>query len=273
MIQGIQIEEFRKFLAQQEGYLQARQSTLSNGPLTLMQDAATAIGNGTTASVTALATQVFEVSGTFTGTVTFEGLINTSWVSLNVKDISSNELSTTATLPGLYRANVAGLSKTRARITAYTSGSITVYGLVSGETANDIIPQGNLSYSLDTVGIKDIPKTTLDITALTNTVQLAIAVFSGPINLFGIHIPASENTGGCFVKLFDAVAAGNVTLGTTVPKYVIYVPDTGGYTTHVKSAVLETFNSGICISCVTTLIDSGTTAPGTALKKVKLYYV
>lgn len=94
-----------------------------------LQSAASAIGNGTVFDVSGYATCVFNVTGTFVGTITFEATSDdTNWVSLNVTQIGAGVIGTTATAPGLYRASVAGVKTVRARISAYTSGSITIAG-------------------------------------------------------------------------------------------------------------------------------------------------
>ena len=72
-----------------------------------------------------------QVSGTFVGTVTFEATIDgDNWVSVEGASVGdSTSLSTTATAPGIWRISVLGLSTIRARISAYTSGAITVLAL------------------------------------------------------------------------------------------------------------------------------------------------
>lgn len=98
----------------------------------VMQSAAAATGNGTVMDVAGLAMAAFQVSGTFAGTVTFEGTVDGSnWVSLQVCNAADGSVSTTATAPGVFIAPVAGLQMVRARISAYTSGTITVHGLAT----------------------------------------------------------------------------------------------------------------------------------------------
>lgn len=93
----------------------------------VLQGGATATGNGTTMSVENLSTVVFNVRGTFSGTVTFEGsLDDTNWDSLLTTTMGSGVIGTTATSTGLYRASVTGLKSIRARVSSYTSGTIYV---------------------------------------------------------------------------------------------------------------------------------------------------
>lgn len=88
----------------------------------------TGLNNGQFFSVSGLATASFTITGTFVGTVTFEisndaGL---NWFSINVMAINSTTPSTTSTAPGIYVATVKCLDLVRARISAYTSGTVIV---------------------------------------------------------------------------------------------------------------------------------------------------
>jgi len=92
-----------------------------------MQSAAAATGNGTAITVKDMATLGLQVTGTFVATVTFEATLDdTNWVSLQVANVATGAVSTTTTVPGVFTCQVAGLAKVRARISAYTSGAITV---------------------------------------------------------------------------------------------------------------------------------------------------
>ena len=101
-----------------------------------MQSAAVATGNGTALSVTSSADGGFvlatiQIEGITTATITFEGTIDgTNWVAIQFTNLNSGSDATTATADGLYRATVAGLSQVRARISAWTSGTINVYGIL-----------------------------------------------------------------------------------------------------------------------------------------------
>ena len=100
----------------------------TEGRVTL-QAAAGATGNGTVLSVIGYGAAVLQVSGTFVGTVTFEASVNESdFVAIRVVNMGTGGLSTTATAPGLYYVAAAGLRLVRARVSAWTSGTITVEG-------------------------------------------------------------------------------------------------------------------------------------------------
>lgn len=103
----------------------------------VLQEAATALGDGTAVEVAAisrgmpvvLALQVEGISG---DTITFEGTIDGStWYPILFEDLTTGTEATTATADGLYRGIVIGLAQVRARISAYGAGNITVVGYLS----------------------------------------------------------------------------------------------------------------------------------------------
>jgi len=102
----------------------------------LLQDGATATGNGTTLQVanitdgarTVVGLQVTGISG---DTITWEANIDgTNWVAVAVKNLNTGTEATTATADGLYRFICMGVKNFRARISTYGSGTIYVTALV-----------------------------------------------------------------------------------------------------------------------------------------------
>ena len=100
----------------------------------LFQDRAETTGDGEELIVTdqaegAYETLTIQITGTFVGTVTFEGSIDgTNYVSLLATDITAGTTATEATAAGIFRVDVTGLYKVRMRVSAWTSGAITVFG-------------------------------------------------------------------------------------------------------------------------------------------------
>jgi len=73
-----------------------------------------------------------QIVGMGTATITWEGTIDEiTWAAVPGFSLATQEAATTATANGLYRIPVTGLVQVRARISAYTSGAIYVYGLMS----------------------------------------------------------------------------------------------------------------------------------------------
>lgn len=94
-------------------------------PVTL-QSAAAATGNGVVLACNNYETIAVQVNGTFVGTVSFEGSID----GVNFYAVpfinSAGTNATTATATGIFLSAADGYSSFRARVSAYTSGSITV---------------------------------------------------------------------------------------------------------------------------------------------------
>ncbi len=69
----------------------------------------------------------FRLSGTFTGTVTFEGSVDgATWSTLTVTTFDGSTTATTATSAGQWTASCAALTAVRTRMSSYTSGTCDV---------------------------------------------------------------------------------------------------------------------------------------------------
>jgi hypothetical protein len=101
-----------------------------------MQDAAVATGNGTVIDTTAisdgaLTVLAMQITGITTATITFEATIDgTNWVAVQATNLNDGSEASTATADGIYRLTCLGLRQVRARISAWTSGTIYVTGVV-----------------------------------------------------------------------------------------------------------------------------------------------
>ena len=97
-----------------------------------MQNAAAATGNGTALIVADRASVTLQITGTFVGTITIEGTVDdTNWVALACMNLNTRAVATTATAPAILNTLAAGLSQIRARVSAFTSGTITVTGIAT----------------------------------------------------------------------------------------------------------------------------------------------
>jgi hypothetical protein len=73
-----------------------------------------------------------QVVGITTATITWEGTVDgTNWVSILATNQTSAAAAATATANGIYAMTVRGLRQVRARISAYTAGTITVTGTLT----------------------------------------------------------------------------------------------------------------------------------------------
>lgn len=89
-----------------------------------------------------------QISGTWAGTVTFEGTLdNATWFPINAVSASTSQPQTTTTVNGLYRLTPGGLASIRSNMSAFTSGTATIGMRASagagGTFANQILPTKN----------------------------------------------------------------------------------------------------------------------------------
>lgn len=99
---------------------------------TLMQDSATAIGNGVELICAGHNVATIQVTGISGDTITWEATIGGgTWAGLMVTPLSTGTAALTATANGLYRVTIAGLRTLRARISNHSSGTIIVVGRVT----------------------------------------------------------------------------------------------------------------------------------------------
>lgn len=98
----------------------------------VLQFAGTANDNGAVLPVKGYVVIAFAITGTFSGTVNFEGTLDeqtfttTPWHSLGCINVATGTLVTSATTTGAWRCNIAGESLIRARVSSYVSGAVTV---------------------------------------------------------------------------------------------------------------------------------------------------
>ena len=109
------------------------------GVAVVMQNAAVANGNGTFIDVKGYPTTIFQIvsSPAMSGgtTVNFEATADgTTWVSLLTHPLGGTTIAATTTADGTFRSSTAGLLAVRARISAYSAGTVTINGYVGDKT-------------------------------------------------------------------------------------------------------------------------------------------
>lgn len=101
----------------------------------VLHSEATAPADGPAIRLLGQSTATLTVTGTFVGTVAFEVTTDpdalTGWSAIACTPWAGGADVSTVTSAGVWRCDVAGLGTVRARISSYTSGSITVFALVS----------------------------------------------------------------------------------------------------------------------------------------------
>ena len=192
---------------------------------TTMQSAAVAVGNGTSLDVNGFATTIIELSGTFVATIAFEASIDdVTWNAISAVQTGTTSLSSTATTIGLFRLSTAGIKSIRARISAYTSGSVTAKGRsIVGATAPKIVNLASGATVALAAGSAIAGKVGIDQTTVgtTNAVSLAqigattIATGNGVVGTGVQRVSIASDT--TMPPPADATASGNITTQNLVP--------------------------------------------------------
>lgn len=107
----------------------------------------TAQEQAVTLTLTGHANTTFQLTGTWSATVTFEASNdNATWVSIYALKAGVDTIATTATSNGIYRNSTSGFNYVRCRCSAYTSGTIVVTARggmgTSGVFVNFPLPAG-----------------------------------------------------------------------------------------------------------------------------------
>lgn len=97
----------------------------------ILQSDAGATGNGNPLSVADYGAAALVISGSFVGTITFEASMDggTTWFAVPALNRSTGASGTTATGNGIFFLSLPGIGLCRARVSLYSSGSITVGGV------------------------------------------------------------------------------------------------------------------------------------------------
>lgn len=134
------------------------------------------------------------ISGTWAGTITFEGTLDgTTWDSINAVSASTSNPQITTTVNGLYRLTPASFSAFRVNMTAFTSGSATITMRatkgVGGIFTNQILP------------------IRIDQTAdgITNKIALGQVVFQYSANETGNSTIVQLASGATFTGVIEAI--------------------------------------------------------------------
>lgn len=103
-----------------------------------IHEGATALANGTTVETMSPSDGAYnnltiQITGITTATVTFEGTIDgTNWVAVRATNTYDGVSSVQVSADGIYRiAFLTGVPKIRARISAYTAGTIYAVGVLT----------------------------------------------------------------------------------------------------------------------------------------------
>lgn len=182
----------------------AAPQTKGASQVVVLQSAAVATGNGTVIDLSGMGAMSLIISGTFVGTITFEAQDPAGgFATIMLQQLASTTLSSTATTTGVWRGPIGGLSGFRARISAFTSGSITVTAFAENTTYDTGVQNVN-EYSAYS---KDIDSMAVYSKEYTVTKVTADAVISAvPAVLCGYYV---ESSTAALVSFYDNASAAS----------------------------------------------------------------
>jgi len=263
----------------------------------ILQDSASAIGNGVDFTVDGYGTVKLQVTGTFVGEITVKGSVDgANFVPIKVTKDDNNILSL-ITSPGIYKVNCNCLLKIRAEITSYTSGNITVLGKAMALNSDNNV-----------VEINNIPSVKIDQTTpgVTNGIvnknssgtEIFTSLNPGSINssdggIVGIGLKADspiidptlsgsliafskgiikqlqgDGTGALPIEITNPIPSGTANIGKIVP---INADGTEKFT-DVNPGSMKIISSGTLTGATINVTTAGTRVqlPGISCKKVTI---
>jgi hypothetical protein len=170
------------------------------------------LANGAISSVT------LAVSGTFTGTLTFEGTSdNSTWFTLSGTKLSDGSSATTTTATGQFSFNNSGLLGVRARATAAMTGTAVVTAARGYAVARWLTPFLSAAYVTGNIQLTSSGQVGWTASATDPTAALDTILCRGAANVIGI--------GGC-TSSFPAIKriGSTSTLGVVVGDTSSYAP-------------------------------------------------
>ena len=112
----------------------------------------TALNQAVTMNVNGQSTFSVQLTGPFTGTVTFEATLDgTNWIAVTAAAVGTGTLASTASAVGLYRGNIASSAQFRVRCSAFTSGTIVVSAR-TGSSLNNVFMASALPTGANAIG-------------------------------------------------------------------------------------------------------------------------
>jgi hypothetical protein len=193
----------------------------------------------------------FNITGTWVGTLTFQGSIDgTNWSAINAVSASASQPQTTTTVNGLYRLTPSSLLQIRVIMSAYTSGTATVNGRASHATggvfANQILP----------VTIRNNTRTVYSI-ATTQPIVTHTTPNKDFIKIFG------SASGAIYIKRIIVSGTTASAFGATLNVIKYSSLPTGGTATVLSAVSLDSSKASVATTASAYTVT--TTSDGTAL--------
>ena len=208
----------------------------------------------------------FQLTGTWVGTVIFEGSNNnTTFYPIATTDPSGNATGQTTASDNRIVKVPALTRYIRARVSAYTSGAIsaTIYGYIDENSSGLISTLGTMTLSAETtkkignVGIESGGGTTLYSKVISTTGLNATSVKASSAKMTILHLVNSVATLRYF-KLYNKASAP--TVGTDTPLITVALSPNAASTFTLPALVGIDFSIGLSYGITLGVADNNTTA-------------
>lgn len=261
----------------------AAQSISSTGSITTNGQTVQLITGGITLPDGGWATVAIQITGTWTGTVTFEGSVDAStFQTLNATPTNSSTSVTTATANGLWTVASAGMQVVRVRATAVMTGTAVVYlrgnpaggagsgggggggsNAAAGATGSAV--PSSASYTGINIGGNLVGATGK---AVGSEKAITVAIVDGS----GTQVTAFSGSGGTASNFGSAIptagTAAGASDGTNMQLPRVFDGDSGAGTQYVLGATLRKTASGGTVEAGTSTDPLRTDPTGTTTQPV-----
>ena len=261
--------------------LSVSQNAATMPAATTMQNAVAANANGTSLAATGYAVAILNIvsSPAMSGgtTVNFEASVDdTTWVAILAHQVGvGGSLASTTTADGDFRINIAGYKSLRARISAYSAGTVTIKGYATPLSAqpttvtiagNPVLGAG--SSVVGKVGIDQTTPGTTNLVALAANQSVNAAQINGVTPLMGNGVTGTGSQRVTIASDNTAFSVNSSPVAATTGGYSFLNIAAGQATTTVKSGAgtlhAIVLNSAATATNTTTIYDN-TAASGTVI--------
>lgn len=265
------------------GSLKAQVQQLNSVSSTVtLQNAVSATGNGTNMSVDGYATVILEVTGSFTGIVSFKGSRDggTTFYAIRALQLGTSTYANTTTGTGLFEASVAGLTHVQTPVNWTSGTSVTVIGTAVPVSYGQKVVEGSVSVSNSSFAVTQSGAWTTAVTGTPASLTTAITGTASSVYVTaGVYATASSLNATVAATSLKSPAgqtpvadATNNTVVTDVDKMLMVKLNTAygdllsqaTNTTGSSSTALSTFGTGASIRNYVTAYSLARTDSGTS---------
>lgn len=188
---------------------------------TTMQSGAVANGNGTNLAVTGYGTALLSITASVTmsggTTINFEASTDdTTFVPIQAQLLGTNTVAVSTTTTGDYRLDCSGFKSIRARISAWSAGTISILGYVLASPPSTIAVNANLAPGTNNIGDVDV------LTMPQPAPPSSLISFVTAVTTAGTRVQLASNVGNGFVLQAPSTNTGLIYVGGSTVSSTVY---------------------------------------------------